>query len=583
MAQEYIARYRQAAAEFEESRLRAPSGDCEGHRARAARDSRGSPRGGRQSRSRARRRPAIAVARCAAPGRRDGAAAVSRKARRARRQAHRCRRRDVRSRRARSSLHGAGAVTRIRTAAWSGSCATAIPSARTCCARVSGGRENGRLSTAGSALSCNGHAAASASRLRVSVPAMWNLCAWLSRSLSLGALATRHRGPVDAAPLPRLRVSREQAISRHGGRPAVFLARRHRLGTVPSAQSRGRGALSSEPCPPAVHRHPGGRARGVRRLTAPNAYGHIPLRDNDPRSLNERLLRARGLDRRPRQRARHVRRLPSDMGRQVEPSAGHGTGNLHARKRRALRRVAGPALQGRRASSGSSAAIARSRPTRNCAIIRAMARGLRAGDGGAHLMTFHPPAATAHPPGSTTTSGSTSTCARTAMRRSSPGATTRRACDYDRTPVKPVVDGEPIYEDHPVSFNAKRTGALHRQRRPQAALLGSVHRRVRAHLRPSFGLADVDASAGADQQSADAVVRGDRSARRGADAVRPRTDGVASFPHAYSGSETSSCPARCPTSVPGAGATTSSRPVTRAAATRWFMRRSAGRSTSACR
>ena len=30
--------------------------------------------------------------------------------------------------------------------------------------------------------------------------------------------------------------------------------------------------------------------------------------------------------------------------------------------------------------------------------------------------------------------------------------------DYDRTPIKPVLDGEPIYEDHPVSFNAKKFG-----------------------------------------------------------------------------------------------------------------------------
>ena len=30
--------------------------------------------------------------------------------------------------------------------------------------------------------------------------------------------------------------------------------------------------------------------------------------------------------------------------------------------------------------------------------------------------------------------------------------------DYDRTPVKPVIDGEPLYEDHPVSFNAKAFG-----------------------------------------------------------------------------------------------------------------------------
>lgn len=30
--------------------------------------------------------------------------------------------------------------------------------------------------------------------------------------------------------------------------------------------------------------------------------------------------------------------------------------------------------------------------------------------------------------------------------------------DYDRTPIKPVLDGEPIYEDHPVSFKAKELG-----------------------------------------------------------------------------------------------------------------------------
>ena len=30
--------------------------------------------------------------------------------------------------------------------------------------------------------------------------------------------------------------------------------------------------------------------------------------------------------------------------------------------------------------------------------------------------------------------------------------------DYDRKPTKPVLDGEPLYEDHPISFNAKQLG-----------------------------------------------------------------------------------------------------------------------------
>lgn len=47
------------------------------------------------------------------------------------------------------------------------------------------------------------------------------------------------------------------------------------------------------------------------------------------------------------------------------------------------------------------------------AIIRAMARGLRRGDGGAHLMTFHRPAAAVPRPGFMTTNGSPSTRGRT--------------------------------------------------------------------------------------------------------------------------------------------------------------------------
>lgn len=92
------------------------------------------------------------------------------------------------------------------------------------------------------------------------------------------------------------------------------------------------------------------------------------------------------------------------------------------------------------------------------AILRAMAAGLRQGDGGAHLITLHP------------TGGSGSAEAFHGedwldfnMRQNGHVAefsgrydTTR--ADYDRVPTKPVLDAEPIYEDHPVSFDAKRFG-----------------------------------------------------------------------------------------------------------------------------
>lgn len=101
------------------------------------------------------------------------------------------------------------------------------------------------------------------------------------------------------------------------------------------------------------------------------------------------------------------------------------------------------------------------RPVENMAhqeIIRAMARGLRQGDGGAHLMTFHP------------TGGQGSAQAfhddewlDFNMRQNGHEADfnpryEKTRADYNRTPVKPVLDGEPIYEDHPVSFKAKEYG-----------------------------------------------------------------------------------------------------------------------------
>jgi hypothetical protein len=44
------------------------------------------------------------------------------------------------------------------------------------------------------------------------------------------------------------------------------------------------------------------------------------------------------------------------------------------------------------------------------------------------------------------------------MSPNSTAGTISLGADYDRTPIKPVLDGEPIYEDHPVSFDAKKFG-----------------------------------------------------------------------------------------------------------------------------
>ncbi len=107
-------------------------------------------------------------------------------------------------------------------------------------------------------------------------------------------------------------------------------------------------------------------------------------------------------------------------------------------------------------------------------IMRAMARGLRTGDGGAHLRTFHPTGGN----GSATWFHNDDWLDFNMRQNGHVPEFTGRydmtRADYDRTPVKPVVDAEPIYEDHPVSFDAKKLGPLDRERRAPAAVLGSV-------------------------------------------------------------------------------------------------------------
>ncbi len=91
------------------------------------------------------------------------------------------------------------------------------------------------------------------------------------------------------------------------------------------------------------------------------------------------------------------------------------------------------------------------------AILRALAGGLRAGDGGTHLMTLHPSgghgsAEWFHGEGwlsfNLRQNGHVAEFSRYAGTRA----------DYDRTPAKPVIDGEPLYEDHPLSFKAAEHG-----------------------------------------------------------------------------------------------------------------------------
>lgn len=194
-------------------------------------------------------------------------------------------------------------------------------------------------------------------------------------------------------------------------------------------------------------------------LNAPNAYGHHPLIDHDP-------ARPALVDGPANDYWDHVDYI-------VEKAASLGLfigflptwgNNWHDGDKPAFTpenaAVYGEWLGKRYATAPIVWILGGDRPVENDRqrqIIEAMAAGLRRGDGGRHLMTFHPRGG----------SGSSEYFHDAAwldfnMRQNGHGAEYERyintRADYDRQPVKPVLDGEPIYEDHPVSFDPGRQG-----------------------------------------------------------------------------------------------------------------------------
>jgi hypothetical protein len=192
-------------------------------------------------------------------------------------------------------------------------------------------------------------------------------------------------------------------------------------------------------------------------LNDPNPYGHRPLRTNDPAQPEEAYFtHVDWIVKRANALGLYVGMLPT-WGDKWNRKWGVGPEIFTP----ANARVYGEWLGRRYKDARVIWIVGGDRPIESDvhrATTQAMAEGLRAGDGGAHLITYHPPGG-----------HGSSTWFHDApwldfnMRQNGHGAEftgryDQTRADYDRTPVKPVLDGEPIYEDHPVAFDAKKMG-----------------------------------------------------------------------------------------------------------------------------
>jgi len=188
-------------------------------------------------------------------------------------------------------------------------------------------------------------------------------------------------------------------------------------------------------------------------LKDPNAYGHTPLEGDDPTRPKEDYFK-------------HVDWIvgkANSLGLYIGmlPTWGNNWHRTNAIFTPQNAEVYGEWLGKRYKQAGLVWVLGGDRPIQNDThkeVIRAMARGVRKGDGGAHLITFHPPGGSGSAQWFHTDDWLDFNMRQNGHVAEFNGRYDQTRVDYDRTPIKPVLDGEPIYEDHPVSFDANKLG-----------------------------------------------------------------------------------------------------------------------------
>lgn len=192
-------------------------------------------------------------------------------------------------------------------------------------------------------------------------------------------------------------------------------------------------------------------------LHAPNAYGERPLLDNDPTRPNEAYFaHVDWIVRKANSLGLYVGLLPT-WGDKWNKKWGVGPEIFTPENAEAYGRWLGTRYK----DAGVIWIVGGDRPIESDAhraIVAATARGLRVGDGGAHLITFHPNGGHGSAEWFHDADWLDVNMRQNGHTPDFTGHYDKTRVDYDRTPTKPVLDGEPIYEDHPVAFNAKQLG-----------------------------------------------------------------------------------------------------------------------------
>lgn len=186
-------------------------------------------------------------------------------------------------------------------------------------------------------------------------------------------------------------------------------------------------------------------------LNTPNPYGHTPLEKNDPARPNEEYFKhVDFIVDAAAERGLVIGMLPT-WGDKFNKKWGVGPEVFTPDNARAY----GEFLGRRYREEPIIWILGGDRPIeddQHKAIVRAMAEGIRAGDGGRHLMTYHPMGGQSSANWFHDDSWLDFNMLQSGHGRRDAPNYEMIARDYNRQPVKPCMDGEPRYENHPIDW-----------------------------------------------------------------------------------------------------------------------------------
>lgn len=199
-------------------------------------------------------------------------------------------------------------------------------------------------------------------------------------------------------------------------------------------------------------------------LHTPNYYGEIPLENDDPTKPREAYFQhVDYIIRKAEQLGLYIGLLPTWGDKVFKDRWGVGPEIFNATNAKIYGKWIGNRYKNQKNIIWILGGDRNPRNESDVAIWRALAEGIAEGVGGKNkaLMTFHPQ------PNGVSDGGSAKWFHNDAWLDFNMFQTghcrennlwDRMAYAYTLKPVKPVLDGEPIYEDHPVCFNATENG-----------------------------------------------------------------------------------------------------------------------------